>query len=83
MKYRSLAVNSTSDSMTQKGSHTASRRPSGESSVKNVFGFPVEQNQFNVLQVNQTAESSEVYPERGGARGPQDNQTSEISCTEN
>ena len=48
-------MDSTRDSMTQKGSHSASRRPSGESSVQNVFGFPVNQNQFKVLQSNQSA----------------------------
>ena len=42
--------------MTQKGSHSTIHRPSGESSVQTVFGFPVDQNQFNVLQSNQSAE---------------------------
>ena len=42
--------------MIQKGSHSTSRRPSGESSVQTVFGFPVDQNQFTVLQTDQSAE---------------------------
>ena len=63
-------MDSTCDSMTQKGSHSASRRPSGESLVQNVFGFPVDQNQFSVLQSNQSAESQRSTQRETGLVDP-------------
>ena len=63
-------MDSTRDSMTQTGSHSTSRRPSGESSVQTVFGFPVDQNQFNVLRSNQSAESQRSTQREKGLVDP-------------
>ena len=70
LKYRSLAVNATSDSMVQKSPQSSSRQCSGGSSVQIVFGFPVDQNQFNVLQNNQTAESQKSTEREEGLVDP-------------
>ena len=56
LKHKSLAMDSTSDSRVQKSPQSSSRQCSGASSINTVFGFPVDQNQFKVLQSNQTAE---------------------------
>ena len=58
------------DLRTQKGSHAASRRLSGESAVQNVFGFPVDQNQFKVLQSNQSAECQRSIEREEGLVDP-------------
>ena len=70
LKYRSLAVNATSDSMVQKSPQSSSRQCSGGSSVRTVFGFPVDQNQFNVMQNNQTAESQRSTEREEGLVDP-------------
>ena len=55
-----------SDSATWKEPHTASRHVSGGNAVNTVFGFPVEENQFQVLHSDQPAESQrQVQREEG------------------
>ena len=84
VKYRSVTMDLKSDSVTQKRPHSSSRRDSGGDTDQTVFGFPVVYNQFNELQNNQPAEFQRSTQEDDGARGPQDYQASEISCsTEN
>ena len=48
---------SKSDPVSPKGPQTTSRRVSGGTSVNEVFGFPVDANQFSALSENQPAES--------------------------
>ena len=55
--YRIFAMDFTDNSVTQNSPYTVNRRPSGGSSVKTIFGFPVDQNQFTVLQASQPAET--------------------------
>ena len=43
------------DSVTQNSPYTVNRRSNDRNSVKIVFGFPVDQNQFNVLKDDQSA----------------------------
>ena len=45
------------DLVTQKSPQTVNRRLSGDTSVSEVFGFPVVENQFTVLQSSQSAET--------------------------
>ena len=45
-----------SDSMTQNRPLTVNRRYSGETSVSDVFGFPLAVNQYSTLEANHTAE---------------------------
>ena len=49
-------MESTSDSVAQKGPHSIKRRPNGGLSISEVLGFPMSNNQFSVLQTVQTAE---------------------------
>ena len=50
-------MESTQDTVAQKGPHSFNRRPSGGISVSEVYGFPVSNNQFSILQTVQPAES--------------------------
>ena len=63
-------MDSTSDSRVQKSPQSSSRQCSGASSINTVFGFPVEQNQFNVLQNNQTAEFQRSTQREAGLVDP-------------
>ena len=55
-------MDSNNDSVHLKGPQTSSRRPSGGQVVSEVFGFPVDANQFSALRVNQPA-GSQCQPE--------------------
>ena len=50
-------MKSNSDSVTPKGPQTSRRRVSGGTNVSEVFGFPVDANQFSALSENQPAVS--------------------------
>ena len=52
---RSLPMKSKSDSVTPKGPQSSRRHVSGGTNVSEVFGFPVDADQFNALSENQTA----------------------------
>ena len=54
---RSLPMKSKSDSVTPKGSQSSRRRISGGINVSEVYGFPIVENQFAVLQSDQSTES--------------------------
>ena len=45
------------DSVTQNSPYTVNRRLSGNTSVREVFGFPVSPNQFSTLQSSQPAKT--------------------------
>ena len=45
------------DSVTQNCPYTVNRRLSGDTSVSEVFGFPIAANQFSILQASQPAET--------------------------
>ena len=45
------------DSVIQNRPYTVNRRLSGNTSVREVFGFPVSANQFSTLQTSQSAEN--------------------------
>ena len=45
------------DSVTQNSPYIVNRRLSGNTSVREVFGFPVSANQFSTLQASQPAET--------------------------
>ena len=45
------------DLVIQNSPYTVNRRLSGDTSVKEVFGFPVSPNQFSNLQASQPAET--------------------------
>ena len=53
----SASMKSNSDPAAKRGPHSTIRRPSGGLPTSEVFGFPVVNNQFNVLQSNQIAGS--------------------------
>ena len=59
-----------SDSVTWKEPHTASRHVSGGNAVNTVFGFPVEENQFQVLHSDQPAESQRQEQREEGLVDP-------------
>ena len=73
-------MDSTSDSVTQKGPHSTSRRLSDGSSVQTIFGFPVNQNQFNVLQSNQSAESQKSTQREEGLVDPRTTQLQRLAA---
>ena len=56
MTYRLFTMDAHSDSMTQNRPLTVNRRYSGETSVSDVFGFPLAVNQYSTLEANHTAE---------------------------
>ena len=68
--YRSLSMDSNSDSIYLKGPQTSSRRPSGGQVVSEVFGFPVEENQFSALSMNQLADSQRSTQREVGLVNP-------------
>ena len=49
-------MDANSDSATQNRPLVLNRRHSGETSVSEVFGFPLAVNEYNTLEANQTAE---------------------------
>ena len=49
-------MDANSDSVTQNRPFAVNRRHSGETSVSEVFGFPLAVNQYSTLEANQTAE---------------------------
>ena len=56
-KYRRFIMDSNSDSVSQRTPQLTSRHVSGGHTVKEVFGFPVDQNQFSTLEEIQLAVS--------------------------
>ena len=50
-------MDSINDSMAQQSPQTVNRRFRGDTSVREVFGFPIAANQFNTLQSSQSAET--------------------------
>ena len=82
-----------SDSVTWIEPHTASRHVSGGNAVNTVFGFPVEENQFQVLHSDQPAESQRQEQREEGlvdprttrrlrwvARGTKDSRTKSVEA---
>ena len=63
-------MKSNCDPAAKGGPHSSSRRHSGGLPVSEVFGFPVVNNQFNVLQSNQTAESPSQAQRKEGLMDP-------------
>ena len=54
------------DSVTQNSPYTVNRRLSGDTSVSEVFGFPIAANQFSTLQSSQPAETQcQLHKEEG------------------
>ena len=58
------------DSMTQNSPQAVNRRFSGNTSVSEVFGFPVAANQFSILQSSQPAETQCQEQEEVGLVDP-------------
>ena len=54
---RIFAMDFPHDSVTQNSPYTVNRRLSGDTSVSEVFGFPIAANQFSNLQVSQPAKT--------------------------
>ena len=50
-------MDSINDSMAQQSPQSVNRRFSGDTSVSEVFGFPIAANQFSTLQSSQPAET--------------------------
>ena len=55
--HRIVPMDSINDSVTQNNPYTVNRRFSGNTSVSEVFGFPIATNQFSTLQSSQSAET--------------------------
>ena len=56
--------------MAQRSPQSPNRSCSGESSINTIFGFPVDQNQFKVLQSNQPVESQRSTKREEGLVDP-------------
>ena len=54
--YRPVTMKLRSDSRAQNSPSSAHHRPSGGTTMETVLGFPVNANQFNVLETNQVAD---------------------------
>ena len=54
--YRIVSMDSIHDSMAQQSPQPVNRRFRGDTSVSEVFGFPIVANQFSALQSSQSAE---------------------------
>ena len=79
MQNRSTKMESTSDSVAQKGPHSIKRRPSGGIFASEVFGFPVSNNQFSVLQTVQPAESQSQLQREEGLVDPRSTRLSRLA----
>ena len=69
-KYRRFIMDLNSDSVSQRTPQLTSRRVSGGHTVKEVFGFPVDQNQFSTLEEIQPAVSQRSVQEEEGLVDP-------------
>ena len=67
---RSLPMKSKSDSVTPKGPQSSRRRISGRINVSEVYGFPIVENQFAVLQSDQSTKSQLSTQREGGLVDP-------------
>ena len=75
-------MDSIHDSMAQQIPQPVNRRFRGDTSVSEVFGFPIAANQFSTLQSSQSAELQCQLQRKEGLVDPQDYTTFEDSCTE-
>ena len=67
---RICAMDLSRDSVTQNRPYTVSRRLSGDTSVSEIFGFPIAANQFSTLQSSPPAETQGQEQEDVGPVDP-------------